>query len=302
MKILCFGSLNIDYTYQVPHFVRQGETLAAASLHRYSGGKGLNQAIALARAGAEAYMAGTIGEDGLFLAEQLREAGADTRHLRVQSEVPTGHAIIQNDASGDNCILLYGGANRIHTEAQADAVLADFAEGDYLLLQNEINLLPYLIRRAHQKGMKVCLNPSPMEQSVLQLPLEEVDCFLLNEVEAEQLLDAQPAREAPERLLEGLRERFPRGRIVLTLGGAGALYGDGQETFHQPTCRADVVDTTGAGDTFTGFFLGGLLRGLSARKAMAQAAQAAAIAVSRRGAAPSIPTLREVEAAMEERP
>lgn len=299
MKILCFGSLNIDYTYRVPHFVRPGETLAAASLARYSGGKGLNQAIALARAGAPVFMAGAIGEDGRFLLEELQAAGADTQRVCIRSEERTGHAIIQNESGGDNCILLYGGANRTITQAQIAEALVDFSAGDYLLLQNEINALPYLMEQAHQKGMKLCLNPSPMEQSVLKLPLAQVDYFLLNRGEAEQLLAEENGCRTPIQLLRELRQKFPGAGLVLTLGGRGAWYADAEECFLQPACPAEAVDTTGAGDTFTGFFLAALMQGQAPRQAMAQAAQAAAIAVSRRGAATSIPTLAEVQAAME---
>lgn len=301
MKILCFGSLNIDYTYRVPHFVRPGETLAAASLSRYSGGKGLNQAIALARAGAPVSMAGAIGEDGRFLLEELEAAGVDTRRICIRPEERSGHAIIQNDSAGDNCILLYGGANRTITRAQADAALADFAADDYLLLQNEINALPYLMEAAHAKGMKLCFNPSPMERCVQELPLEWVDYFLLNRGEGEQLLAEEGSGYAPQALLQALRQKFPDAGIVLTLGGQGAWYADAGECFAQPACSAEAVDTTGAGDTFTGFFLAALMQGQAPRQAMAQAAQAAAIAVSRRGAAPSIPALAEVLAVMGEK-
>ena len=147
MKVLCFGSLNIDYTYRVDHFVQPGETLAAESLQVFSGGKGLNQAIALARAGAETWMAGAVGEDGRFLLDELAAAGVLTDHVSILQQVRTGNAIIQNDKTGDNCILLYGGANRAVTEAQVDAALGHFCAGDWLLLQNEINQLPYIISR-----------------------------------------------------------------------------------------------------------------------------------------------------------
>ena len=137
MKVLCFGSLNIDYVYHVPHFAGGGETLAAASLSRFSGGKGLNQSIALARAGLEVRHAGAVGRDGLFLLEELREAGVRTESVEVLEDARTGHAIIQRTPSGENCILLYGGANRRITREQIDRVLSDFGPGDALALQNE---------------------------------------------------------------------------------------------------------------------------------------------------------------------
>ena len=291
MKVLCFGSLNIDYTYRVDHFVGKGETLAAESLQVFSGGKGLNQAIALARAGAETWMAGAVGEDGRFLLDELAAAGVRTDHVSVLQQVRTGNAIIQNDKTGDNCILLYGGANRAVTEAQADAALGHFCAGDWLLLQNEINQLPYIMRQAHARGMKIAFNPSPMEARVLDFPLEYVDLFLLNRVEAAQLAGQDGAADD---LLRVLGEQFPGAAVVLTLGEQGAVYADGEQTIRQAAYPAEAVDTTAAGDTFTGFFLASLLRGEGVPQAMERAARAAAIAVTRRGAAPSIPTLAEL--------
>lgn len=294
MKALCFGSLNIDYTYRVPHFVRKGETLAARSLQVFSGGKGMNQAVALARAGAPTQMAGAIGQDGLFLLEQLRQAGAGTGYVRVLENERTGNAFIQNDDEGDNCILLYGGANQAVSKEQIDRVLENFQAGDYLVLQNEISQIPYLMERGHERGMKLVLNPSPMERAVLDYPLEYVDIFMLNRLEGEELL----GRECPDEkeLLEKLGEKYPAAEIVLTLGEKGSLYRRGETVVSQPAYSVKTVDTTGAGDTFTGFFVSGLMKGLSPKDAMKQASKAAALAVTRQGAAPSIPTLEEVEA------
>ncbi len=293
MKVLCFGSLNIDYTYRVSHFVRQGETLAAESLQVFSGGKGLNQAVALARAGAETWMAGAVGEDGRFLLEELAAAGVRTDHVCVLQQERTGNAIIQNDRAGDNCILLYGGANRAVTEAQVDAVLQHFSAGDWLLLQNEINQLPYIMRQAHARGLKIAFNPSPMETHVLEYPLESVDLFLLNRVEAAQLAGTDGTDG--QALLAALRGRFSRAAVVLTLGADGAVYTDGAETVQQAAYPVQAVDTTAAGDTFTGFFLAARMRGAGVPRAMELASRAAAIAVTRRGAAPSIPTFAEVK-------
>ena len=293
MKALCFGSLNIDYTYRVDHFVQPGETLAADSLQVFSGGKGLNQAIALARAGAETCMAGAVGEDGRFLLEELSAAGVCTDHVGVLQQVRTGNAIIQNDKTGDNCILLYGGANRAVTKAQVDEVLQHFSADDWLLLQNEINNLPYIMRRAHERGLRIAFNPSPMEARVLEWPLEYVDLFLLNRVEAAQLAGTDGAADG---LLRVLREKFPGAAVVLTLGAQGAVYADSEQTIRQAAYPAEAVDTTAAGDTFTGFFLASLLRGEGVPQAMEWAARAAACSVTRRGAAPSIPTREQAAA------
>lgn len=295
MKVLSFGSLNIDYTYRVDHFVQKGETLSSESLQVFSGGKGLNQSIALAKAGAEVYHAGAIGEDGKFLLEIMEEAGVDTSCVEILHNVRTGNAIIQNDKEGDNCILLYGGANQAITKAQIDAVLERFGEGDYLVLQNEINELPYLVNKAHEKGLKIVLNPSPMNEKIFALPLQFVDYFLLNEVEAEQILQWKTDSEDVDALAAALEEKFPNATIVLTIGSAGSIFADGNKTFRQPSFRVKAVDTTAAGDTFSGFFIAGLLSGLSEEASMERASKAAAIAVTRPGAAPSIPTKDEVD-------
>lgn len=299
MRVLCFGSLNIDFVYQVPRFVSAGETLAAASLCRFSGGKGLNQSIALSRAGLETWHAGAVGADGLFLLEELRAADVHTDCVEVLDGVPTGHAIIQKNPQGNNCILLFGGANRRVTREQIDRTLAEFGPGDALVLQNEISQLPYLMERARERGMTVALNPSPMEDALLPL-LPLAGELLLNEVEAAQLLQARamPVPEEPEALAAALREALPRQNILLTLGERGSLFTDGDRLLRQAADSVTAVDTTAAGDTYTGFFLAGILGGREPAWAMRYASSAAAIAVTRPGAAPSIPTREEVLARM----
>lgn len=296
MKVLCFGSLNIDYTYKVEHFVKKGETLSSDSLSVFSGGKGLNQSIALSKAGAEVYHAGAVGEDGGFLLKQLEDAGVNTDCVAVLADVRSGNAIIQNDREGDNCILLYGGANQAITKEQVDAVMQKFQKGDFIVLQNEINELGYIMECAKKVGMKIVLNPSPMNEKILELPLEYVDYFMLNEIEAAQILGIRDADEnIGAKLAEALRERFPESAIVLTMGGAGSIYMDVKETVPQSVYCVQAVDTTAAGDTFTGFFISGVIRGMEIKDAMNLASKAAAIAVTRYGAAPSIPVLKEVE-------
>lgn len=299
MNILNFGSLNIDYTYQVDHFVRAGETSSSKSLSVFSGGKGLNQSIALSRAGANVWHAGAVGkEDGAFLIEELSEAGVHTEFIS-RTEGKTGHAIIQKDPSGQNCILLYGGANQEIGKEFVDRVMERFEEGDFLILQNEISEIAYIMEKARQKGMRIVLNPSPMDEKIASYPLSYVDYFLLNEIEALDLCgDAAPADGDvdAERLMERLTERFPNAKIVLTLGSGGSVYRDADGMIRQGIYKVPVVDTPAAGDTFTGYFIGGLQRGETPRKALEHAAKAAAIAVSRAGAAPSVPTREEVEA------
>lgn len=298
MKVLCFGSANIDDTYSVPHMVQRGETLAATQVVRRSGGKGLNQAIALARGGADTYFAGAVGSDGAFLIDELEAAGVNTSNVARLEDERTGNAIIQIDATNDNCIILYGGANRCITKEQITSVLAQFEAGDLVVLQNEINLLDAIIDAAYERGMAIALNPSPMEESLLKLPLEKVSYLLVNEVEALQLLGASGQDVCGDwgSVAAQLSQKYPACKIVLTLGGEGSMFISGGKATHYPAQPTKVVDTTAAGDTFTGFLLSALMRGVSEGEAMQLATKAASIAVSRPGAAPSIPTLAEVEA------
>ena len=293
MKVLSFGSLNVDYVYKLPHVVVKGETLSSRELNVYPGGKGLNQAIALGKAGAEVYHAGAIGEDGKFLIDCLEAAGVDTKFTKVLSEIKSGHAIIQNTDDGDNCIVLYGGANQSITKEQVDETLAFFEAGDYIILQNEINELKYIIEQAHSKGMKIVLNPSPMNEIINQLPLDFVDYFLLNEIEAGQVLGK--TIENPDEIIAALAATFPNAKVVLTLGSDGSVFYDGTQTIRQGIYKVKAVDTTAAGDTFTGFFIAGVASGREVKESMDMAARASAIAVSRPGAGVSIPTLSEVE-------
>ncbi|MDO4454984.1 MAG: ribokinase [Eubacteriales bacterium] len=291
MKVLSYGSLNIDNVYTVDHFVRSGETMSSLKMEVFSGGKGLNQSIALAKSGVSVWHAGAVGKkDGDFLLEQLEEVGVHTE-LISKLPVKTGHAIIQRDREGQNCILLFGGANQQVTREQADHVMEQFSEGDFLILQNEISEIGYIMQKAHEKKMKIVLNPSPMDEKIFTYPLDYVDYFILNEIEARDLCGHDGTGDE---LLELLAEKFPMAKIVLTLGEEGSIYKDQENAIRQPIFKVDVVDTTAAGDTFTGFFIGGLVLGETPRMAMENAAKASAIAVTRPGAAPSIPYRKEL--------
>lgn len=289
MRILNYGSMNLDYVYQVPHILRGGETLAASQREIFFGGKGLNQSIALARAGAKVCHAGCIGEDGIEMRDYLSQNGVDTSYISV-SESSSGHTIIQVDDSAQNCILLWGGANRRQTRDQIDRVLENFGKGDFLLLQNEINEIPYIMEQAHRRGLRIALNPSPIDEKLMHFPLELADYLLLNEIEGNAFTD----EEKPERILEKLQQKYPRMKILLTLGGDGCMYWDGSRIYRQGIYPVEAVDTTAAGDTFTGYFLAGILEGRPTEEILRRSAKAAGIAVSRQGAAPSIPTADEL--------
>lgn len=291
-RILNFGSLNIDYVYSVSHMVALGETLAALSRNVYPGGKGLNQSVALARAGAEVWHAGLVGPEGDLLLDVCRESGVNTEFVG-RTEVPSGHTIIQVDESGQNSILLFGGANQEIDEACADRVLSNFTAGDYIVLQNEVSCLAHIVDKAYDRGLFIVLNPSPMNDALLDVDMSKVSLFLLNEVEGAQISGGSAD---PEEVLRMMGERFPTAQVVLTLGSAGSIYQGNGERHDQSVYKVDAVDTTAAGDTFTGFFVAAVSSGSSVVEALDIASRASAIAVTRAGAVPSIPTMDEVAA------
>lgn len=289
MRIINFGSLNLDYTYSVDHIVEPGETLDTGERKIFCGGKGLNQSIALARAGLEVHHAGMIGEDGEMLVDLCRKENIHTHYIwKVPG--PSGHTIIQVDAHGQNSILLYGGANRKFTKNYIDEVLADFNEEDIVLLQNEINLPDYVIEAAARKKMRIILNPSPYNDQLKSCDLGKVNLFLINEIEGMQMT----GEEDLSAVLDALTARYQKAGIVMTLGGDGCVYQDASRRFYQDSFRVPVKDTTGAGDTFTGYFIAGLVSGMDVRECLMVASRAAAIAVTRPGASSSIPTKQEV--------
>ena len=297
MKVLNFGSLNLDYVYEVDHFVQPGETLSSRSQKVVPGGKGLNQSVALARAGASVFHAGCIGTGGEALRTLLEENGADTSFLLSADELQ-GNAVIQVNDAGENCIILFGGSNQCVTEEQIDATLAAFAPGDWLILQNEINLIPRIVNEAWEKGMKIALNPSPFNDRLRDVDFGKLSWLLVNEVEARQIT----GQDDPEAVWAEIHRRYPRLSLLLTLGGDGSrawqVTEEGVVGHTQAVFPVRAVDTTAAGDTYTGFFIGGLVEGLPLGECMRRAGMASAISVTRPGAAPSIPGRREVEEAL----
>lgn len=295
MKVLNIGSLNLDYVYNLDHIVQPGETESAESRNVFLGGKGINQSMALAKAGAEIYHGGLIGEDGQPFLDACQEYGVHAEYIR-KIDAPTGHAIIQVDQKAQNCILLYGGANQMLTEEFVDEVLSHFEKGDVLLLQNEVNMLPYIVDRAYEKGMQIALNPSPFNEKLNAVDMKKISIFLLNEVEGGQITGLTE----PDEVLDKMREMFPHAKIVLTLGKDGAKYAEGEGVYYQPIYPVEAVDTTAAGDTFTGYFLAGLIEGMPIPEILKMSAKASSIAVTRKGAVPSIPYRAEVMEALKE--
>lgn len=296
MKVLNIGSMNLDYVYSVDHIIQPGETEATGSRNTFLGGKGMNQSVALAKAGVEVYHGGLIGEDGQPFLDACKEHGVHSDYIQKIDGGVTGHTVIQIDKNAQNCILLFGGANQMLTEAYVDEVLSHFSKEDMLLLQNEVNLLPYIVDKAYEKGMQIALNPSPYNEKLDTVDMKKIGIFLLNEVEGAQVTGLTD----PEEIIAKMKELFPHAKIVLTLGKDGAMYADAEQKHYQPIFKVKAVDTTAAGDTFTGYFLAGLAEGMPIPEVLKMSAKASSIAVTRPGAVPSIPLRAEVEEALKE--
>lgn len=289
MRIYNLGSLNIDYVYDVDHFVSAGETLSSDKMQIFPGGKGLNQSVALARAGAEVIHGAVIGADGGFLTEILSSAGVDTSRIET---IPRrcGHAVIQVDKSGQNCILLYPGTNRCIDRRYIENFLSDAERDDILVVQNEISGLDIAFETAHRKNMRIAFNPSPFHSDIKKLPLSLVRWLFCNETEGEALFGSRDIREITERFIT----QIPDGDLILTLGKDGSVFKNREKFIAQPIFETKTVDTTAAGDTFLGYFLASVTKGESVERSMEIASKAASVAVSVKGASSSIPFLRDV--------
>ena len=289
--VLCLGSLNVDFTYRVPHLVRPGETLASTEFIRGAGGKGLNQSLAIARAGTVVAHVGGIGADGVWLGELLAREGVNIDAVQG-TETATGHAIIQVAESGENAIVLFAGANREIAPERVETAIEGAAPGSIFLTQNETSGVPEALRAAGRRGLTVVFNPAPMSTAVRAYPLEHVDYLMVNETEALALSPGEGGwREAAWRLAA----QFQRACVVVTAGAAGAAAVSGGSMYPVPACQVEAVDTTAAGDVFVGYFVAGIARGLPLENALSLAGRAAALSVTRLGAAASIPTAAEVE-------
>lgn len=294
-RILNFGSLNLDQVYRVDAFVQPGETKSSLSLETHCGGKGLNQSVAASRAGAEVWHAGKIGCDGGMLSEKLAENGVNLSLLE-QSESVSGHAIIQVDNSGQNCILLYGGTNQALTEDFIDRALAAFGSEGLVLVQNETNLVGAIMECAHAKGLQVAINAAPMDEKVFTYPLELVDWLIVNEIEGASIAKCDLEVD----ILPKLQKKYPNMNVLLTLGKRGAVCVRGQESARSGIYPVKVVDTTAAGDTFLGYFLTDALDGKPLQEALNLASAASSMCVRVMGAADSVPLRKDVLAAIEQ--
>lgn len=294
MKFLVFGSLNIDIVYQLPHIAAPGETITSYKRSIHPGGKGANQAAALASAGAETFMAGKIGADGMFLKNILGKFNVNTSLIKVDQNNPSGHGLIQLAQDGGNAIVLFPGTNRQIGDDEIDRAISCFTPGDIILLQNEINSLEQIIAKAAERKIKIAFNPAPFTRDVMNLPIDKVSYVFVNRIEAAQLTQ-MAENTPPETLIRAAAEKMPQAEIILTLGSEGAIHCRNNVITRSEAFKVSPVDTTGAGDTFIGFFLYHRAGGEEPEIAMRYAAAASAIAVTQLGAMDSIPPAHEVE-------
>jgi ribokinase len=290
MKILTFGAINIDYVYHVDRFVREGESITCNFLELILGGKGCNQSIAIAHSGLPVYHSTKVGIKDTWLIDELKRYNVDVSFVKPV-DAPSGHAIIQMDESGNNSIILYGGANHMITEEDIEEVFSHFGPGDILLTQNELNLTCRIIEEDHERGMKIFMNATPVERTILHCPFPYVDYVIVNETEAEALTN----EDHPDNILSSMRAKFPKGVIIITLGGKGAVCLDTNGKRYQiPAVNVVPVATTSAGDTFTGYFVASIAKNSSVEDSIKLACKAAALCVTRKGTTNSIPRIDEV--------
>jgi ribokinase len=288
-KVFNLGSVNIDHVYHVPHFVRPGQTLPSTRYASGAGGKGFNQSVALARAGASVSHIGCIGRDGGWLRAMLAEEEVDCTHLREASGA-TGHAIIQVVSEGENAIILHPGANKDITIDSIRYALKAAKPEDWFLCQNETSFVPEALKIAKNAGLKTAYNAAPADGLVSSQAMAHVDFLFVNEDEAMAIGQCQSIEEN----LALIRERHPQTHVIATLGADGAIWSgpDFLQKATPPPCH--VVDTTAAGDTFTGYCLAALIQQMSPADALALACRAATMSVTREGAASSIPRRCEI--------
>tara|TARA_B100001113_G_scaffold83832_1_gene66674 strand:+ start:16 stop:879 length:864 start_codon:yes stop_codon:yes gene_type:complete len=286
MKILNFGSINKDFFYSVNDFVKPGETISSIKYNVKIGGKGLNQSVGISKAGQKIYHAGIINKDDTFILDRLKKWNINCENI-VLGVNPTGHAIIQVDKNGENSIIIHGGANHDFDIKFIKSVLSKFDSGDILVLQNEINNIKKIIDRAHHKKMKIIFNPAPFNNEILSYDLNKISTLILNQTEGEAL----SKEKKPVNILRVLKSKFNNTEIILTLGEKGSLYSFKDELLKIKAHKVDTIDTTGAGDTFIGYYVAGIASEISKKNNLKRASKAAAIATTKLGGAGSIPRI-----------
>ncbi len=293
--VLVVGSLNADLVVKSPRFPQPGETISGEDLQIIPGGKGANQAVAAARQGVKTAMLGRVGSDSFapFLVDNLKSNRVDTSHVTVDSSA-TGTAIIVVDANGQNSIVLSPGANGNVSPADVDS--ASFSSSKLLLLQLEIPT-PTVLHAAQQaraNGLTVILNPAPAKALPAEL-ISSVDILIPNESELSLLTGlpvndvASAEKAAKEILKQGVKT------VIVTLGSKGALLVTDTQVKQVDTYKVNVVDTTAAGDAFIGGFASAILSGKTLEDSVRYGCACGALATTKFGAQPSLPTKEEVE-------
>ena len=283
------GSINRDIVYNMKALPMAGETVSANDVADFLGGKGINQSIAVAQAGQPICHIGAVNKDDAWVLPQIESFGVGTDSIDRINE-PTGHAVIAVDEGAENQIIILSGANKAISADWMNTQLADLGEGDFVLCQNETNLTPKLGELTKSKGAKLVLSAAPFDAGQVKTLRPFVHLLAVNELEAAELSKA--FAQAPAEM------GFPM--LLVTKGSEGAtVYADGKATF-QSSFKVTPVDTTGAGDTFLGSFVARLDKGDDAQTALRYASAAAAIQVTRPGAAAAIPSFSEVQIFLKE--
>lgn len=284
MAVINFGSINIDHVYQVEHFVQPGETIASNAYQQLLGGKGANQSIALAKAGAEVRHVGRINNNDAAIKQTLIKHGIDCKYVQC-TETPSGHAIIQVTPTGENAIVLFGGANQELDSKTVMAALDSTKSADWVLTQNETSAIDEALKQAKEKGLKVAFNPAPMTASVKELPKECIDLLIVNEVEASEFAETDELSQ----IEAFFHQHWAHAEVIITLGKAGVVMLKKGQRIEVPAFVVEAVDTTAAGDTFIGYFLAAYADHTDAKQSLTRACAASALAVTVEGAAQSIP-------------
>lgn len=286
MKILNFGSINKDFFYIVDDFVKPGETISSNRYDIKIGGKGLNQSVGISKAGNRVYHAGIINKEDKFILDKLKSWKINCDNILVSSK-PTGHAIIQVNRKGENSIIIHGGANHDFKLESIKSILSKFDPGDILLIQNEINNIEQIIDIAHHKKMRIIYNPAPFNSKILKYDLNKITTLILNQTEGEGLSN----KKTPNEILKNLNNNFKNTEIILTLGKKGSIYSFKNELIKIKAHQVDTVDTTGAGDTFIGYYVAGVASKMNKKDNLDRASKAAAVTTTKLGGAESIPRI-----------
>lgn len=298
-KLVNLGSACIDNVYRVREIATSGETVSSMSHETFPGGKGLNQSLAAAKAGAVVHHVGCVGPDGQPLRQVLAAAGVDVCGLRTLPDVPSGHAVIQVNDRGENAIVISGGANRRLSREDHDVVRSLLEPGDWLLLQNEINDLPAALVLAGGTGASVALNLAPVDGREAGYDLAGVDLLIVNEIESRALVPASVAMENDEAVARWLADAHSGMDVILTAGSEGLTYAGAEGVTRLAAHQVQAVDETAAGDAFIGYLLAGLLEGRPMAEALECGSAAGALAVTVPGAASSIPEPEAVRRLLE---